>query len=188
MTIQQDTIAIGADRLAPLDRVVDIIVGVALVGELLVVIANVVGRVFIDIPLLWADEVSGFALSIIAFLGGAIAYRREQHVLVRTLVDMLPTRPRAASYALVDWLVLEIALVTGYQSLALLAFRWDQVTPILGISATWIAVPLTVSMLVLAVYAVARLLGQPRRAVIASVFLLVETTLVFVAFRHATDL
>jgi tripartite ATP-independent transporter DctM subunit len=187
-TILHDAIAIGDDRLAPLDRVVDVVVGTALVGELLVVIANVVGRVFIDTPLLWADEVSGFALSVIAFLGGAIAYRREQHVLVRTLIDMLPANPRAASYALVDWLVLEIALVTGYQSLALLVFRWDQVTPILGISATWIAVPLTVSMLVLAVYAVARLLRQPRRAVIASVLLLVASTLVFVAFRHATDL
>jgi tripartite ATP-independent transporter DctM subunit len=188
MTIQHDAIAIGSDRLAPLDRVVDVIVGVALVGELLVVIANVVGRVFIDTPLLWADEVSGFALSVIAFLGGAIAYRREQHVLVRTLVDLLPRRSRAASYALVDWLVLEIALVTGYQSLALLSFRWDQVTPILGISATWIAVPLTASMLVLAAYAVARLLRQPRRAVVASVALLIAATLLFVAFRHVTDL
>jgi len=187
MTLPHDN-ATGADSLVALDRVVDVVVGVALVGELLVVMANVIGRLFIDTPLLWADEVSGFALAVIAFLGGAIAYWREQHVLVRTLVDMLPTRPRAASYALVDWLVLEIALVTGYQSLALLAFRWDQVTPILGISATWIAVPLTVSMLVLAVYAVARLLRQPRRAVIASVLLLVATTLVFVAFRHATDL
>jgi tripartite ATP-independent transporter DctM subunit len=188
MTVQEDTIAIGADRLAALDRVVDVIVGVALVGELLVVIANVVGRVFMDTPLLWADEVSGFALSVIAFLGGAIAYRREQHVLVRTLVDLLPTRSRAASYALVDWLVLEIALITSYQSLALLAFRWDQVTPILGISATWIAVPLTASTLVLAAYAVARLLRQPRSAVVASAVLLVAATLLWVAFRHATDL
>src|ERR1700730_12685363 len=188
MTGQHDTIAIGADRLAALDRVVDVVVGVCLIGELLVVIANVVGRAFMDMPLLWADEVSGFALTVIAFLGGAIAYRREQHVLVRTLVDLLPTRSRAASYALVDWLVLEIALVTGYQSLALLVFRWDQVTPILGISATWIAIPLTASMLVLAAYAVARLLRQPRPAVVASAVLLVAATLLLVAFRHATDL
>jgi tripartite ATP-independent transporter DctM subunit len=188
MTTTHNAIAIRADRLAPLDGVVDVIVGVALVGELLVVIANVVGRVFLDTPLLWADEVSGFALSVIAFLGGAIAYRREQHVLVRTLVDLLRPPSRAASYALVDWIVLAIALVTGYQSLALLSFRWDQVTPILGISATWIAVPLTVSMLVLAVYAVARLLRQPRMAVVASAAVLVAATALVVAFRHATDL
>src|SRR5664279_207907 len=188
MTTLHDPIAVRADRQAPLDAIVDVIVGVALVGELLVVIANVLGRVFFDTPLLWADEVSGFALSMIAFLGGAIAYRREQHVLVRTLVDMLRPPSRAASYALVDWLVLAIAFVTGYQSLALLSFRWDQVTPILGISATWIAVPLTVSMLVLAVYAVARLLRQPRMAVIASGALLVAATVLVVVFRHATDL
>src|ERR1700694_1280444 len=101
MTVQHDTIAFGADRLAALDRVVDVVVGVCLIGELLVVIANVAGRVFMDMPLLWADEVSGFALAVIAFLGGAIAYRRQQHVLVRTLVDLFATRSRAATYALV---------------------------------------------------------------------------------------
>ena len=117
------------DALMPLDFAVDAVVGLALLGELIVVMANVIGRWLLDMPLLWADEVAGFSLSVIAFLGGAIAYRREQHVLVRTLVDLLPTRWRLASYALVDWLVLEIALIAGYQSLALLAFRWEEVTP-----------------------------------------------------------
>ncbi len=176
-----------ADRLVPLDRVVDIVVGVALLGELVIVIANVVGRVLADIPLLWADEVSGFALSVIAFLGGAIAYRREQHVLVRTLVDMLPPPLRAASYALVDWLVLAIALIAGYHSVALLSFRWDQVTPILGISATWIAVPLTVSMLVLAVYAIARLLHQSRTAVVASGSVALASVAIVVLLRNVTN-
>jgi tripartite ATP-independent transporter DctM subunit len=188
MTAANAAFATEGDRLAPLDVAVDVIVGVALVGELLIVISNVVGRVLFDTPLLWADELSGLALSVIAFLGGAIAYRREQHVLVRTLVDLLPLRPRAASYALVDWLVLAIALVTGYQSLALLSFRWDQVTPILGMSATWIAVPLTVSMLVLAVYAAARLLRQARAAATASGAALVAAAALVVAFRHITDL
>lgn len=161
-----------------LDRSVDTIVGMALVGELIVVIANVIGRVFLDIPLLWADEVAGFALSVIAFLGGAIAYRREQHILVRTLVDRMSNQRRLICYALVDWLVLEIALIAGWQSIALLAFRWQEVTPILGISATWIAVPLTVSMLVLAVYAVARLADQITRHVLISGAILLFITLI----------
>jgi TRAP-type C4-dicarboxylate transport system permease small subunit len=141
MTKPHETITGRTDALRQLDGAVDVTVGFALLGELVVVIANVLGRMFFETPLLWVDEVSGFALSIIAFLGGAIAYRREQHVLVRTLVNMLPSSWRLACYAWVDWLVLEIALLTGFQSLALLAFRWEQTTPILGLSATWIAVP-----------------------------------------------
>ena len=61
------------DALTSLDFVVDAVVGLALLGELIVVIANVIGRWLLDIPLLWADEVAGFSLSVIAFLGGAIA-------------------------------------------------------------------------------------------------------------------
>ncbi len=172
------------DALTWLDVTVDTVVGVALLGELIVVIANVMGRWLLDTPLLWADEVAGFSLAIIAFLGGAIAYRREQHVLVRTLVDMLPTRWRLGSYALVDWLVLEIALIAGYESLGLLVFRWEEITPILEMRASWIAMPLTVSMLVLAVYAVARLYRQPRAAVIWSGLALVVITALIVGVRH----
>ena len=73
-----------------LDAVVDIAVGIALVGELVVIMGNVLGRLFFNEPLLWSDEVAGFALSIMAFLGGAIAYRRDAHVRVQTIVAMLP--------------------------------------------------------------------------------------------------
>jgi|KBSSwiStaDraftv2_1062776.scaffolds.fasta_scaffold04356_1 tripartite ATP-independent transporter DctM subunit len=173
------------DALTPLDLAVDAVVGLALLGELIVVMANVIGRWLLDIPLLWADEVAGFSLSVIAFLGGAIAYRREQHVLVRTVVDLLPTRWRLASYALVDWLVLEIALIAGYQSFGLLIFRWEEVTPILEMSAAWIAVPLTLSMIVLAIYAVGRLSGQTRASILWSGIALAVVTAAIVGARYA---
>lgn len=180
-----DTAAVAPDPLqrhgrwlARLDAAVDVIVGLALVGELVVVIGNVLGRRFFDAPLLWSDEVASFALSVIAFLGGAIAYRRNAHVEVRTIVDRLPDRARLAAYALVDWLVLEVAVVAGWQSFALIAFRWQEETPILGASAAWFAVPLTASMAVLAVYAIARLRPRPVRAVVASALVVAAGTLV----------
>src|SRR4029079_13454675 len=173
------------DALTPLDLAVDAVVGLALLGELIVVMASVIGRGLLDIPLLWADEVAGFSLSVIAFLGGAIAYRREQHVLVRTVVDLLPTGWRLASYALVDWLVLEIALIAGYQSFGLLIFRWEEVTPILEMSAAWIAVPLTLSMIVLAIYAVGRLSGQTRASILWSGIALAVVTAAIVGARYA---
>ena len=127
---------------AILDTCVDIVVGVALVGELLAVITDVLGRTFFDSPLLWADEVSSLALSVIAFIGGAIAYRREQHVFIRTIVDLLPDNLRHACYAFVDWLVIGIAAICFKASLGVLATRWDETTPILEMRGTWLALPL----------------------------------------------
>ena len=153
--------------LSGLDRTVDILVGGALLGELCVVIGNVLGRALFDAPFLWADEVSGLALSVIAFLGGGIAYRRDQHISVRTIVNALPAPARLACYAAVDWLVLAMAAVTGWQATQLLRIRWDETTPILGMSATWLAVPIAGSMAVLAVYAVDRLRqASPRSALL----------------------
>ena len=163
-----------------LDIVVDAAVGVALIGELLVVIANVLGRMFFNEPLLWGDEAAGFALSVIAFLGGAIAYRRDAHVRVQTVVAMLPARWGGATTALVDAMVLGIAAVTGYQSIGLLVFRWHETTPILGLRAAWIALPLTAASLALAIYAIHRLLDQPRRIALIAIGALAVACALFV--------
>jgi tripartite ATP-independent transporter DctM subunit len=155
-----------------LDAAVDTLVGLALVGELLVIICNVLGRMWLDTPLLWSDEAAGFALSVIAFLGGAVAYRRDAHVRVQTVVTLLPAAWRTVAHALVDWMVLGIAALAGYQSIALLVFRQHEITPILGLSASWLAAPLTPASVVLVLYAVHRLLDQPRRSVLAAVGIL----------------
>ncbi len=152
---------------AALDAAVDLVVGIALIGELVVVITDVLGRAFLDTPVLWSDEVASLALSVIAFIGGAIAYRREQHVFIRTIVDRMPPRPRHACYAFVDWLVLGIAVICFRASLDLLSARWDELTPILEMRGTWLALPLTVGMAVLALYALIRLRAQSLHAVVA---------------------
>ncbi len=151
---------------AILDAGVDVVVGAALVGELLAVITDVLGRTFWDSPLLWTDEASSLALSVIAFIGGAIAYRREQHVFIRTIVDLLPDRLRQASYAIADWLVLLIAVICCHASLGVLSARWEETTPILEMRGTWLALPLTIGMVVLGLYALIRLHAQPKRAVV----------------------
>src|SRR6202012_4776423 len=89
-----ETVQLTSRRVEGLDLALDIIVALAMFGELAVVIADVLGRTLFDAPLLWADEVAGVALTTMAFIGGALAYRRDQHIAVRVLVDMLPLRLR----------------------------------------------------------------------------------------------
>jgi tripartite ATP-independent transporter DctM subunit len=161
-----------AARLWLLDSALDIIVAVALFGELAAVIADVIGRTVFDEPLLWADEVGGLALTVMAFVGGAVAYRRDQHIAVRVMVEWLPAAWRPIVHAAADWLVLETAVVCFVTSLPLLVSRWDELTPLLEMHGTWLALPLTIGMALLAVYAVARLLSQPTRAVLVSLAVL----------------
>jgi tripartite ATP-independent transporter DctM subunit len=167
LTVSQDRF-----RLPALDAALDIIVALALFGELGVVIADVLGRAFFDSPLLWTDEVAGLALTVVAFIGGAVAYRRDQHIAVRVLVDMLPPALQAPVRAAADWLVLETAALSCYFSISLLRTRWGELTPILELHGTWLALPLTIGMALMVVYAVMRLLAQPTQAVLHSFIVL----------------
>jgi TRAP-type C4-dicarboxylate transport system permease small subunit len=48
-------------RLWVLDAALDVVVAVAIFGELAAVIVDVLGRTLFEAPLLWADEVGGAA-------------------------------------------------------------------------------------------------------------------------------
>jgi tripartite ATP-independent transporter DctM subunit len=169
-----------AARLWVLDAALDIIVALAMFGELAAVITDVIGRTLFDAPLLWADEVGALALTTMAFIGGAVAYRRDQHIAVRVLVEMMPIRLRAPLHAAADWLVLETAVVCFFTSFPLLVSRWDELTPLLEMHGTWLALPLTIGMALLAVYAVARLMAQPPQAVLTSLAVLLVLNAVIV--------
>lgn len=171
-------VAMGLDSAASrprngtrLTRAIDVVMGVtvaaALVGELGVVFFNTLSRSFLGIALLWTDETAQLALSTIAFAGGVLAYRRGEHVAVRALVEALPRPCQPVCHALVELIVLTMAVVTGLSTLPLLAARWQELTPILQIRAGWFVLPLLVSMILLAVTAIERLLLQHRPTVLA---------------------
>src|SRR4051812_18494652 len=126
----------------------------ALVGELGLVLANVVARAYLHHSFLWADEVARLALSILAFLGGAVAYRRRDHAFVRVVLNLLPPAAMRTCLALADLAVLFVACLVAVASLEFLASSWAERTPILQLPATLIAAPLPVAMVLLGLYAV----------------------------------
>jgi tripartite ATP-independent transporter DctM subunit len=150
-----------------IDWTLQALLAVALTGELAVIFINVLIRWLFDSPWLWANEVAELALATMAFIGGAYTYRRGHHASIRTLVDLLPPGGRRACTTLVDFLVLLVAGVAGFSSLAFCAARWAQVTPVLQIPAGWFVLPLVPCMLVLVVTAVEHLLAQHRPTVLA---------------------
>src|SRR5262249_40560066 len=86
-------------------------VAAALIGELCLVIANVAARVFLDHSFLWVDEAARFALSILAFIGGAVAYQRRDHAFVRLVLNRFGHGGQRFFLAFADLVVLFTALI-----------------------------------------------------------------------------
>jgi tripartite ATP-independent transporter DctM subunit len=139
------------------DLAAESLVVAALLGELLLVLANVVARVYFHHSFLWTDEIARLALSILAFIGGAAAYRRRDHAFVRVVLSRLPLRGERGCLALADVVVLFVAGLTGLVSIEFLGSSWDELTPIFQMPATLIALPLPIGMALLALYAAVNL-------------------------------
>jgi tripartite ATP-independent transporter DctM subunit len=140
-----------------LDGIATALVVAALIGELILVLANVLARSQFNTSFLWADEAARLALSVLAFIGGPLAYRRGGHAFVRVLVDMMAPRAASCCLALADIIVIFIAVITGFASLEFLASSWVERTPVLQWPAGLITLPLPAGMVLLAVYAAANL-------------------------------
>ena len=116
---------------------------------------------------LWTQEVAQFALSIITFIGGARAFRVGQHGFVRFVLDrlagadaaMVRDRRRPAGAA--------GRAVAGVASLPVIAASWGELTPILSLPAALLDLPLTVGMVLIALYALDRLARRDPRLVAA---------------------
>lgn len=134
------------------------IAAAALLIELVVVLVSIIGRATVGHGPLWSDEASRLALAIIAFVGGAAAYRGAHHTAIRLVTDRLDHTSRQAVGAGIEWLVLIVTATTAWQSVALLTASWDNVTPILQVSTGWITLPVTAGLLLIALFALERLL------------------------------
>jgi tripartite ATP-independent transporter DctM subunit len=136
---------------------IDTVLALALTAEIAAVLLGVAARTIFGYGLLWTDEISKIALSIIAFVGGAAGYRDNHHAYLRLFLDRMPERGRSAILVFVEWLIVLVAGLVAWASLALIEARSQEVMPILGISGIWVGLPLTVGVAMVAVYAIERL-------------------------------
>ena len=140
-----------------IDRAAESLIVAALLGELVLVLANVMARLFFHHSFLWTDEIARLALSILAFIGGAVAYRRRDHAFVRVILSRLPNGGERGCLALADVVVLFVAGITGFVSIEFLTSSWGELTPVLQMPAALIASPLPVGMVLLMLYAAVNL-------------------------------
>ena len=145
------------------DLALNVVVGLAVVLELVILFANVLSRSLLDDSILWANEFGHLVLSIIAFVGGALAYNRNEHIAVHAVIDRLADRTRTMVLACMDWVVLIGSLYIAWISVAVVKSRGDELSTVMEISMRWFVLPLTIGMVLMAFFAVGRLLQHDRR-------------------------
>lgn len=150
------------------DAALDVLVGAAVVIELVILFANVMSRALFDHSILWANELGHLVLSVIAFMGGALAYNRNEHIAVHAVIDRLPERVRRDVTAGIDWLVLIGSLFVAWLSLDVVESRGDELSTVMEISMRWFVLPLTVGLGLIAFFAVGRLMRMPKLHVLVA--------------------
>ena len=143
-----------ADPLRAIEMVAEGVVVIALLAELVLVLANVFDRAYFRRSFLWTDEAARLALSILAFIGGAVAYRRRDHAFVRVVLNAVAPSVERTCLVLSDIVVLFVVGLCGIASAQFLASSWGERTPVLQLPAAFIALPLPVGMTLIAVFAV----------------------------------
>jgi tripartite ATP-independent transporter DctM subunit len=149
--------------LRAVEMTAEAIVVLALLAELALVLANVFARVYFRHSFLWSDEAARLALSILAFIGGAVAYRRSDHAFVRIVLDRLHPSAAQACLILSDIIVLFVVGLTAVASAQFIASSWGELTPVLQLPAALIALPLPMGMALIALHALENLFGKDRR-------------------------
>ncbi|HXY89655.1 MAG TPA: TRAP transporter large permease subunit [Xanthobacteraceae bacterium] len=166
MSVPAETVEGGASAFSRLrdgaflravDRAAATLVCAALIGELFLVIGNVLARLYLQHSFLWADEAARLTLSTLAFIGGAVAYRRRDHASVRFVLGVCPPRVEQFCCALADIVVLFVSAVVGIASIEFIVSTWDELSPVLQTHAAIIALPLPIGMGLIALHALINL-------------------------------
>jgi TRAP-type transport system small permease protein len=89
-----------------LDRALDALMILLLVGIVCLVLLQIFQRYFSLFPTPWTEEMSRFLFVYLTFFGGALLIKEKGHITVDVLVERLPRRLRLAVYVLVQVLLL----------------------------------------------------------------------------------
>ena len=137
--------AIGAvDRV--IGRVVETLAGGLVALETLILLAGVVARYVLHVPLVWSDDLASILFLWLAMLGAVIAYRRAEHMRMSALIDRAAPGRRAFFEALA--LCVGLAFL-GFVLKPAIDYAVDEaavVTPALEISTVWRAAALPVGI------------------------------------------
>jgi tripartite ATP-independent transporter DctM subunit len=138
------------------------IVAVALIAELILMFSNVVSRFFFQYSIRGSEELGELALLIIAFIGGAIAYPRGEHVAVEILYKILPKNWHEPLRAVAAWIVVLTSVAAVALSVHIVFITTiKNMTSILSINKAWYTSPMVIGFSLITYYGLRRLASYP---------------------------
>jgi TRAP-type C4-dicarboxylate transport system permease small subunit len=131
-----------------LTKLLEILVTLCVAVLLLVVLWGVLSRFIVDVPSRWTEELASYLLAWVALLGGAIGFRRREHLGVDYLYLKLDREARRWNAVLIDLLVFVFVftvMVVGGSLLVWKTWKTGQVTAAMGIrmGVVYLCVPLS---------------------------------------------
>jgi TRAP-type C4-dicarboxylate transport system permease small subunit len=152
-------------KFAFVSRGLEYLCAALLIGIVLIVFANVIGRYFFHAPLRWSDEVAQYSFLWLSYLGALAALMKGRHYSVPNLVEMLPRLPGAVVKTISDLIVLLILLVLVWFGCQLVDRLSFQTSLTLGVPVyyAYIALPLTSALMAVVVCGqiISRVRGVP---------------------------
>lgn len=154
----------GYHRFAPwLEYTFDIFLGSVLFVELALLFGNTAMRGIFNNSFVWANEVSEYALTCLAFIGGAVAYHRGMHMVVRFGIDKLPSRLLQYAECARHYFVLIAAGIGVLYAIPMWKSAWTNSTIVLQVPKSWTLLPFMIGMVLTAIFALTELARHNRR-------------------------
>jgi tripartite ATP-independent transporter DctM subunit len=141
-----------------LGRLVEIPVALLVLADIGVLFAGVVARYWLHSPLLWSDELASIIFLWLAMLGSVVALRRGEHMRMTALVAKAGPQRRALLEMVAVAACLSFLLMVAWPAWEYAADERAITTPSLGISNLWRAAALPVGVMLMAMFAMLRLL------------------------------
>jgi len=123
-------------------------------------VAQVVFRYGLGMPLQWSETIAVYALVWVVFLGAAALAFQDAHVSIPSLTDRLPAAGRAVATVCVRVSVIAFALVVLWISWGWLTRGSHQMSASLGVSTRWIKLALPLGVGLIGIAAAIRLGGD----------------------------
>lgn len=131
-----------------------------------VMVATIILQVFcrfvLGNPLSWSEELARYAFVWITFLGAAVGYRHGGHIVVETIVVLLPRRLQAALAWAVDALMVVALLLLLVQGMNIVEVNSNVEATMLEIPMSWVYASVPVSAALMLAYQVERTVRRIR--------------------------
>jgi TRAP-type C4-dicarboxylate transport system permease small subunit len=128
----------------------EIVAGVFMVLMSLSTFANVVARYVFNSPIQWAEEFSRYAFIWVVFMGAAVCTKRNRHIAIDSLLQILPAPMQRVFRLLVDVCILGLMAVIVYYG-GILTAAATQTTATLKVpqSVVYLVVPASAALIFL---------------------------------------